>query len=255
MNHIVQFSGGICSWCTAKRVIERHDNENIVLLFADTLIEDQDTYRFINESSLYFDIPITRLADGRDPWQVFEDEKFIGNSRIDPCSKILKRELLSKYMQDNYDPADTIIHFGLDWTEIPRFERIRDRKKPWECRAYMIEKPWLLKTEMLKELTEAGIEIPRLYKLGFKHNNCGGFCVKAGQAQFAHLLRTLPDRYREHEENELRLRSLGINGTILSITRNGIKQPITLRDFRVSIEQNNQYDREAWGGCGCAIDE
>ncbi len=29
-----------------------------------------------------------------------------------------------------------------------------------------------------------GIEPPRLYKMGFKHNNCGGACVKAGISQW-----------------------------------------------------------------------
>jgi hypothetical protein len=33
------------------------------------------------------------IADGRHPWEVYRDEKFIGNSLVDPCSRILKREI------------------------------------------------------------------------------------------------------------------------------------------------------------------
>lgn len=47
MKHVVFFSGGACSYCTAKRVIENVGKENVVLLFTDTKIEDEDLYRFI----------------------------------------------------------------------------------------------------------------------------------------------------------------------------------------------------------------
>ncbi|WWB86893.1 hypothetical protein V5F90_03235 [Priestia aryabhattai] len=47
MEHIVFYSGGIGSWMTANRVIEKHGKNDIVLLFTDTLIEDKDLYRFM----------------------------------------------------------------------------------------------------------------------------------------------------------------------------------------------------------------
>ena len=51
MKHIVFYSGGLCSWATAKRVVEKHGKENVLLLFTDTLIEDEDLYRFISETA------------------------------------------------------------------------------------------------------------------------------------------------------------------------------------------------------------
>ena len=50
MNHLVMFSGGAGSWAAAKRVAERHGTENLYLIFADTLIEDEDLYRFIDDA-------------------------------------------------------------------------------------------------------------------------------------------------------------------------------------------------------------
>ena len=38
--HVINFSGGLCSFWAAHRVKERYGPENMVLLFADTLIED-----------------------------------------------------------------------------------------------------------------------------------------------------------------------------------------------------------------------
>lgn len=45
MKHVVMFSGGIGSWATAQRVIDKYGPDAVTLLFADVLGEDQDCYR------------------------------------------------------------------------------------------------------------------------------------------------------------------------------------------------------------------
>jgi len=50
MKHVVQFSGGLCSFWAAHRVIAQHGRENVTLLFADTNMEDEDLYRFNQEA-------------------------------------------------------------------------------------------------------------------------------------------------------------------------------------------------------------
>lgn len=257
MKHVVMYSGGICSFMTAKRVVERHPGEEIVLLFADTNIEDPDLYRFLEEGADYLRLRVTRIADGRTPWQIFDQNNIIPGGRIDPCSSILKRQLLDKWQKQHCDPCNTILHYGLDWTEIPRFEVLQSHKRKcgWECRAYMIERPWLAKKEMISEVKELGIRIPLLYWLGFAHNNCGGFCIKAGQAQFALLLKHFPDRYAEHEAWEQKIRSrTRTEYALIKRTINGKKTFITLREFREEIEAGQKHDELDFGGCGCAVD-
>ena len=68
MKHIIFFSGGIGSWMTAKRVIEKEGKENVILFFTDTLAEDEDTYRFIDDAVKQLDCEFIRIADGRTPW-------------------------------------------------------------------------------------------------------------------------------------------------------------------------------------------
>ena len=80
MRHIVFFSSGIASWVASKRVVERYGPEAVTLVFADTLIEDEDNYRFLHEAAAMLG---RHLKDGRDPWQVFRDDRFLGNSRLD----------------------------------------------------------------------------------------------------------------------------------------------------------------------------
>jgi len=257
MKHIVMFSGGVGSWAAAKRVVQKHGKEGVTLLFADTLIEDEDLYRFLDEASADIGIPITRLADGRTPWQVFEDRAFIGNSRVDPCSEELKRNLLNKWRQENCDPADTITHFGIDWTEKHRLERVQVRHAPWKCEAPLCETPFPLKSELLAELVASGIRPPRLYEMGFPHNNCGGFCIKAGMKAFKLLLTKMPERYAFHEAQEKRLREeCGINGTILRDRRGGTIKPLTMEDFRkrCEAEPTTEPEGDLAAGCGCALD-
>src|SRR5688572_15760444 len=118
--HVVMFSGGLGSWAAAKRVATRYGTKNLTLLFCDTLIEDEDLYRFIGEAAENVGAPLIRVADGRTPWQVYKDERFLGNARIDPCSRVLKREPAARWLNDNCAPKSTIIHLGIDWTESHR---------------------------------------------------------------------------------------------------------------------------------------
>ena len=255
MKHVVMFSGGIGSWAAAKRVVEKYGQKDVTLLFSDTLMEDEDLYRFLDEAAKNIGAPLVRLCDGRTPWEVFFQVRFLGNSRIDPCSKNLKRDLLDKWRNENLNPETDVIYVGIDWSEIHRLETIRKYVAPWNYQAPMCEPPYIEKPEMLKMLIKAGIRPPRLYEMGFPHNNCGGFCVKAGQAHFKNLLEKMPERYRFHEEKEQEIRKfLGKDVAILRHRSGPLKdEPWTLRDFRLTLEAKGEVDVHEWGGCGCAL--
>jgi hypothetical protein len=63
MLHVVRKSGGISSWATARRVAARYGTRNLVLLFADTLIEEPSLYEFLDAAAAQFGVPITRVCD------------------------------------------------------------------------------------------------------------------------------------------------------------------------------------------------
>ena len=105
---------------------------------------------------------------------------------------------------------------------------------------------------MLAELEGEGIKQPRLYEMGFPHNNCGGFCIKAGQAHFKRLLEVMPERFAYHERKELELAAyLGKNVSILKDRRGGKTRPLTLKALRERVECGGEIDEHDWGGCGC----
>jgi hypothetical protein len=256
--HVVMFSGGLGSWAAAKRVAERYGTDRLTLLFADTHMEDEDLYRFLAEAAVNVGGNLVRIEDGRDPWQVFFDERFLGNSKIDPCSRILKRQLKDRWLDQHCDPESTTVYVGIDWSEIHRFERLRQRGADagWTYQSPLCDPPYLAKREIVEWLNREGIRRPRLYDLGFVHNNCGGFCIKAGQAHFKRLLETMPERYAYHEQKEQEIR--GLLGDVSIMRDRSIKgggRPLTLRQFREKIQAGQQCDLFDWGGCGCFVGE
>jgi hypothetical protein len=259
MKHVVMFSGGIGSWAAAKRVAARHGTDDLTLLFTDTLMEDEDLYRFLGEAAANVGGKFVRMAEGRDPWQVFFDVRYLGNSRVDPCSRTLKREIADDWMAANCEPAETRIYVGIDWSEEHRYTKLRDlrAKHGWAYEAPMCEAPYLSKPDMLLALKREGIRLPRLYEMGFSHNNCGGFCVKAGLGHFANLLRVLPERYAYHEAKEQELRDF-LGRQDVTILRDWATRPpknITLRQLRERIQAGGQVDAFDIGGCGCFVVE
>lgn len=119
------------------------------------------------------------------------------------------------------------------------------------------EPPLIDKSAIIADLKAVGIEPPRLYRLGFPHNNCGGGCVRAGQGHFTHLLKTLPDVYAEWEKNEEEVRTfLGKDVSILKSRIGGTTTTLTLAEHRHIYETRpQQLDLFEWGGCGCFLEE
>jgi hypothetical protein len=124
---------------------------------------------------------------------------------------------------------------------------------PWPVQAPLTRPPYRDKQQLLSEAQTAGLPVPRLYRLGFAHNNCGGACVKGGQAQWDRLLEVFPDRYARAEAAEERMRALlGKDVSILRDRTGGDTTPLTLAALRQRIEQQpDQLDLFDEGGCGC----
>ena len=53
----------------------------------------------------------------------------MGNSRIDPYSRILKRELFRKWMEQNYTKDDAMLVVGISADEAHRMDRIKENWK------------------------------------------------------------------------------------------------------------------------------
>jgi hypothetical protein len=270
MKHIIFYSGGLGSWMTAKRVVQAHGAENVICLFTDTLIEDEDLYRFLIETTqdiygidqrdlieLAKQIPptghetmparkafLTDLAakvsernpnfiwlnDGRDPWDIFRDVRFLGNSRLAQCSHIIKQGLSRKYIEANFKPEETVLYLGIDWTEEHRTKAPIKNWAPYTVEFPMCEEPLLTKIDAIKALEDAGIAVPRLYGMNFSHNNCF-----AGEERF------ITDKglvsFKEKLGESVRVLGKGGNWKDATIQSFGVQQIVELKLRRYSEEK------------------
>ena len=265
IKHVVMFSGGIGSWATAKIVARQQTTKNLYLVFSDVkgftdnphIGEDEDTYRFVEEAAANVGGQLVILRDGRDIWQVFKDRNFLGNSRLAHCSFELKQKPARKWLEENCKPEETVVYVGIDWTETHRLPAIVKNYKPWFAKAPLTEPPYIDKEQWIELANKEGLKTPRLYDLGFSHNNCGGGCVRAGQGQFKKLYEIMPERFKVWEEKEQEVREhIGKDVSILTEMVKGEKRPLPLSELRRRIEdQPTVIDEYDIGGCGCFFEE
>lgn len=255
----MQYSTGAGSAEVAWRVVEKYGRENVLLLTANTLAEDDDNWRFARQVFDRLGCEWTILADGRTPMQVGRDERCVPNNRMAVCSKILKRELLRRHINEHYDPATTTIYLGYDWTEQHRIDAAWPQWAPYAVAAPLADPPYIDKPDLLELFRSRDIKPPLLYAQGFPHANCGGACVRGGQAQWRLLLQVNRPRYLEWEAEEEKTRAaLGKDVAILRDRRGGPVKPLPLAEFRRRLDsapvQNALVDADDWGACGCTED-
>lgn len=272
--YIVNFSTGLSSFWALLRTIEAHGKENTIAVFADVRGdpdrdphaaphgtnwdgEDEDNYRFMADVEKLLDIKITRLQhpDGLGVWGAIFKKRAItipGQSTFAPCTKLLKQQTMDAFVNSIRGQVPVVQVLGLGWAEGDRIERFKSRVDA-DVWFPLNEPPYVDNCHITNYLRERGIEPPRAYTQGFPHANCGGGCVKAGQAQWANLLKLNRGRYLYNEFHEDWFRSdINPNVSILSETVDGEKRALPLCEFRARLESNpDNYDKYAWGGCGC----
>ncbi|MCT4795679.1 phosphoadenosine phosphosulfate reductase domain-containing protein [Exiguobacterium alkaliphilum] len=240
--HVAMFSGGASSAYVAYHIVQKYGKENSILFFTDTLWEDMDNYRFMEEVADYIGLEITTSIDGRTPEEVFFDMRFLGNSRMAKCSEELKVRQTMIFLEELRDihNLEPILHFGIGPHEQHRAINLQNFYEhnpiePIETRFPMIE---IFKEDMDAKTViqnEWGIKLPRMYDLGFSHANCGGRCVRGGLGHYALLYKVWPDQYAEQEAMEERFREK-FQKDVSILKRNG--GPFTLREYREMMERD-----------------
>lgn len=243
MRYVVSLSGGIASAVSADRAIRRY-GDVVELAFADTAWEDEDLYRFKADLMRRWGRPLTEYRDGRTPLQVAEDKQIIPNSNAAPCSHELKVRFFEEAERLGPKPVTRLL--GLDWREMHRVDRMRTKYEPLAADGLFVDFPLLWKPYEFRPYTEVvekewGIEAPRLYKMGFPHNNCGGRCVKQGIAEWLRLRRYFPERFAQVRDWEQAQRAKGGARATFAILRDrtgGESHPMTLAELERRADEH-----------------
>jgi hypothetical protein len=129
---------------------------------------------------------------------------------------------------------------GFTAEEQRRFEDFQDNNPSVVADAPLIRRG-LTKADCLGALAKNGIEIPAMYKLGYKNNNCIG-CVKGGAGYWNKIRRDFPDVFEKMAQVEEHL------GRTINQTRvGGERKRITLRELDPAA---GRYEEEADISCG-----
>ena len=254
MKYLVNVSGGVPSAIALERTLKKYGHENTVAIFADVKIEDPDLYRFLDDVSGYLKKSIRRISEGRTPWDVFFDEKMMGNNRADLCSRILKREFIDRHIfEAGFTPENTTRVFGFGIKEIHRSENIKKVVHPFPVWIPLHEPPFMSNCECIEYVrNEWGIDPPALYDDGFPHNNCGGVCVKAGHGQWYLAYKKRRSVFDMWEQKEQEHREMtGKDVSILRDRRGGTNSTMTLKELRRRFEDEGYRPSDISGGCDC----
>jgi hypothetical protein len=223
---IAWWSGGITSAVTCKICIDTYGVENVRVIFIDTFNEDEDTYRFKKDCEVLYGKEIETITLIGDKYNSIQDvwikHKSLNVANGAICSSELKRRVREKWQKNNeYD----LQAFGFEIEEINRAKSMKlnhSKAKPIF--------PLLLfgysKKDCIKIIEDYGVEIPRMYHLGFHNNNCFKTgCVQGGIGYWQKIRDEYPDKFNAMADMEHKLTEIkGEPVTMLKDQSNEAKQ-------------------------------
>jgi len=206
---VVWFSCGSTSAVAAKLTIAKYKSRlPIEIIYTDPGGEHHDNKRFLRDCEKWFGQKITVLKSEkyRDIWDVFNQTRYLVGVAGARCTTELKKSLRQQFQK----PWQDIQVFGFDSGEEKRAEKFRSNNPEVFLETPLIDKG-LTKGDCLAMLKRANIDLPIMYKLGYRNNNCIG-CVK-GQAGYWNKIRVdFPDVFERMAKVEREL-NVAINKT------------------------------------------
>ena len=177
MRVISWYSCGAASAVATKLALQDGD---ATIAYCEVKEEHPDNKRFLKDCENWLGKEIIVLGNDeykRSIDEVFWRRKYLSGINGAPCTLLLKKELRKQFEK----PGDIQI-FGYTVEEQDRVDRFIDANPDVDIRTPLIDRG-LTKSDCLAMVQDAGIELPEMYKLGYKNNNCMG-CVKASSPAY-----------------------------------------------------------------------
>lgn len=206
---IAWWSGGITSAVTCKLCIDLYGLENVEIIFIDTFNEDEDTYRFKKDCESWYGKSIETITGIGDKYESIQDV-WIKNKSLNVnsgavCSSELKRRTREVWQKNN-----TFKHqaFGFELDEVKRAKSMT-LNHPKTKAIYPLLLHGFSKKDCIKIVQDAGLEVPRMYQLGFLNNNCFKTgCVQGGIGYWQKMKRDFPEKFDAMSDMEVKLTKL-----------------------------------------------
>lgn len=203
----VWFSCGAASAVALKKTVEKYGNLCTVRAINNPVKEeDADNRRFLADVANWVGLEIEDARNVSYPEgsavEVWRKRRFMSGRFGAPCTQHLKKEARQQW--ENANRGDWMV-FGFTAEERSRHERFSLTE-----RSNLL--PILIDAGLTKEdcyaiIREAGIELPRVYSMGYPNANCIG-CVKATSPTYwNHVRKQNPEVFAERAAQS---RELGV---------------------------------------------
>lgn len=208
----VWFSCGAASAVAAKKTLELYPDCHIRVLNSPILEEDADNRRFLHDVEAWLGIKIEIVNSKQFPSQsardVWEKRRFMSSVSGAPCTTELKKKARQEWEKHNHVDWHVL---GFTFEEQDRAKRFKLTERD-NLLAVLVDQR-IGKVQCMEILSKAGIELPRVYKLGYPNANCIG-CVKATSPTYWNLVRkTHPDVFedRANQSRDIGVRLVRVN--------------------------------------------
>lgn len=188
---LAAFSCGDASAVAAKEAIALYGRERVQVYYCDTFAyEHPDNRRFFDDVQAWLGQPIAvlRSTDYLDIFDVFERTRWLVGPGGARCTTELK-----KNVRRAFERPDDLHVFGFTSEEGKRVDRFH-AENPDLAADFILHRLGISKAECHRRIRAAGIELPAMYRLGYKNNNCIG-CVKGQSGYWNKIRRDFPDAF------------------------------------------------------------
>jgi len=172
--------------------------ERCAVVYCDTGGEHASNAKFLLDVEDWLGVPIKVLRNTEgytDHFDVYRKTKYLVGVRGARCTIELKKKLRYEFQL-----PDDIHVFGYTSEEAHR-AAFFDQNNPELYTDWILIRNNVSKDDCLGVLWQERIQIPRLYELGYNHNNCIG-CVKGGKGYWNQVRKDFPAVFTEMAEIE-----------------------------------------------------
>lgn len=208
--------GATSAVACALALYEYREKLPVTIYYCDTGSEHPDNHRFLSDCEQWFNYPITILKHPKykSVDQVIEKERYINGVKGAKCTQQLK----IWHRKKNQRPGDIQI-FGFDAGEIDRAFDFRQHNPEVDLYTPLIKKN-LYKKDCLSLIKTQGIDLPLMYRMGYKNANCIG-CVKGGMGYWNKIRKDFPDVFFKRAKQEREIGRSCIKGVFLDELETG----------------------------------
>lgn len=187
---LCHFSCGAASAVATKLALTKYGKDNCEILNIYIKEEHEDNARFLRDCEKWFGKEITTVKNERFEGSIYKvfEQGYLKTPKGAPCTTQLKRKVRAKHQR----PDDVHI-FGYTLEEQDRADDFNENN-PTLTTDWLLINEKVSKADCLAILNEVGIELPAMYKMGYKNNNCIG-CVKGAMGYWNKIRKDFPDTF------------------------------------------------------------